>query len=99
MLGLATSCEIALSYAIGVEQPIAIHVQTEQVPWATFEEGELESKEAAIAYAVGAVFDFSPQGIIEGFGLRAPIYLQTARDGHVGNPELPWEEESTLIDL
>ena len=97
--GLASSCEIALSYAIGVEQPVAIDVQTEQVPSATFEEGERESKEAAIAYAVRAVFDFSPQGIIERFGLRAPIYLQTARHGHVGNPELPWEEESTLTDL
>ena len=97
--GLATSCEIALSYAIGVEEPVAIDVQTEQVPSAAFEEGEGESKEAAIAYAVRAVFDFSPQGIIERFGLRAPIYLQTARHGHVGNPELPWEEESTLTDL
>jgi S-adenosylmethionine synthetase len=97
--GLATSCEIALSYAIGVEEPVAIDVQTEQIPSATFEEGERESKEAAIAYAVRAVFDFSPQGIIERFGLRAPIYLQTARHGHVGNPELPWEEESTLTDL
>ena len=97
--GLATSCEIALSYAIGVEQPVAIDVQTEQVPWAEFEEGELESKEAAIAYAVRAVFDFSPQGIIERFGLRSPIFEQTARDGHVGIPELPWEEESALTDL
>ena len=97
--GLASSCEIALSYAIGVEEPVAIDVQTEQVPSAAFEEGERESKEAAIAYAVRAVFDFSPQGIIERFGLRSPIYLQTARHGHVGNPELPWEEESTLTDL
>ena len=97
--GLATSCEIALSYAIGVEQPVAIDVQTEQVPWAEFEEGELESKEAAIAYAVRAVFDFSPQGIIERFGLRSPIFEQTARDGHVGIPELPWEEESAVTDL
>ena len=97
--GLASSCEIALSYAIGVEQPVAIDVQTEQVPWAEFEEGELESKEAAIAYAVRAVFDFSPQGIIERFGLRSPIFEQTARDGHVGIPELPWEEESAVTDL
>ena len=97
--GLASSCEIALSYAIGVEQPVAIHVQTTGASVDAFEEGEGESKEAAIAYAVRAVFDFSPQGIIERFGLRAPIYLQTARHGHVGNPELPWEEESTLTDL
>ena len=74
-------------------------VQTQQVPWAEFEEGELESKEAAIAYAVRAVFDFSPQGIIERFGLRSPIFEQTARDGHVGIPELPWEEESAVTDL
>ena len=97
--GLATCCEIALSYAIGVERPVAIDVQTQQVPWAEFEEGELESKEAAIAYAVRAVFDFSPQGIIERFGLRSPIFEQTARDGHVGIAELPWEEESAVTDL
>ncbi len=92
--GLASSCEIAISYAIGVERPVAIDVQSRQMPRATFKKGGRETKEAAIAYAVRTVFDFTPRSIIERFELRTPIYESTAREGHVGRDQLPWEKES-----
>src|SRR5207253_2051812 len=41
---------------------------------------------------IGEHFDFRPGAIIEKFGLRRPIYRQTASYGHFGRPELPWEK-------
>jgi S-adenosylmethionine synthetase len=79
--GLASSCEIALSYAIGVEQPVAIHIQAD---------GSNKTELMAIQQELQA-FDFSPAGIIERLDLRTPIFERTAREGHVGVKGLPWE--------
>jgi S-adenosylmethionine synthetase len=79
--GLATSCEIALSYAIGVEQPVAIHIQAD---------GSSEKELTAIQQELQS-FDFSPAGIIDRLDLRTPIFERTAREGHVGVTGLPWE--------
>jgi len=79
--GLASSCEIALSYAIGVEQPVAIHMQTT---------GASVDQEKQIRREL-AESDFSPKGIIERLTLRTPIFERTAREGHVGRTNLPWE--------
>ena len=84
--GLANSCEIALSYAIGVEQPVAIHVQTT---------GASVVQEKQIRREL-AERDFSPKGIIEGLTLRTPIFERTAREGHVGRPNLPWETTARI---
>jgi S-adenosylmethionine synthetase len=79
--GLASSCEIALSYAIGVEQPVAIHIQAD---------GSSETELKAIQQELQS-FDFSPAGIIDRLDLRTPIFERTAREGHVGVSGLPWE--------
>jgi S-adenosylmethionine synthetase len=79
--GLASSCEIALSYAIGVEQPVAIHIQAD---------GSSETELTAIQQELQS-FDFSPAGIIDRLDLRTPIFERTAREGHVGVRGLPWE--------
>jgi S-adenosylmethionine synthetase len=79
--GLASSCEIALSYAIGVEQPVAIHIQAD---------GSSEIELTAIQQELQS-FDFSPAGIIDRLDLRTPIFERTAREGHVGVKGLPWE--------
>jgi S-adenosylmethionine synthetase len=73
--GLATRCEVALAYAIGVAEPVAIQVDT--FGTATVPEERLET-------ALHEVFDFSPNGIIEALGLRSPIYRPTAAYGHFG---------------
>jgi S-adenosylmethionine synthetase len=78
--GLARRCEIQLAYAIGVVDPVSVHVQS----FGTSEVSELE-----LADAVSEVFDFRPAGIIDRLQLRKPIYTPTAAYGHFGRtPEM-----------
>jgi S-adenosylmethionine synthetase len=74
--GLASRCEIQLAYAIGVEHPVSVHVDT----FGTASGAD----DHAIADAIGKVFDFRPQAIIERLGLRNPIFTPTAAYGHFG---------------
>ncbi len=80
--GLATRCEIQVSYAIGVSEPISIMAET--FGTATVDEGK-------IAELVREVFDFRPARLINELGLKAPIFLPTAAYGHFGREEFPWE--------
>ena len=82
--GLADRCEVQLSYAIGVAEPISISVDT-------FATGNLADSE--IVSLVKAHFDLRPVAIIEGLDLLNPIYKQTAAYGHFGRDDiqLPWE--------
>lgn len=82
--GLANKCEIQLSYAIGVEHPISIGIDT-------FGTGKISDKE--LMNVIRANFDLRPAEIIKMLDLRRPIYKQTAAYGHFGRNdlELPWE--------
>lgn len=82
--GIADRCEIQVSYAIGVAQPISITVET-------FGTGKLE--EEKIVALIQKHFDLTPAGLIRDLDLRRPIYQQTAAYGHFGRPDLdlPWE--------
>lgn len=84
--GLAERCEIQLSYAIGVAQPVSVHVTT-------FGTGTKSDDE--IAQMVSRV-DFRPAAIIKRLNLQQPIYLPTAAYGHFGRPEFPWEKKINL---
>ncbi|MEE0924786.1 MAG: methionine adenosyltransferase domain-containing protein, partial [Methanobrevibacter sp.] len=44
-------------------------------------------------------FSLTPVGIINTLDLRRPIYKQTAKYGHFGNPDLPWEQLDKVEDL
>ncbi len=83
--GLADKCEVQLAYAIGVAKPVSVMIDT-------FGTGKVD--ESALSEAVGKCFDFRPAAIINYFGLRRPIYCQTAAYGHVGREDidLPWEK-------
>ena len=83
--GLADKCELQIAYAIGVAKPVSVMVDT-------FGTGKFSDN--AIADAVSKYFDFRPAAIIKYFGLRRPIYCQTAAYGHVGREDidLPWEK-------
>jgi len=73
--GLADTCEVQLSYAIGVAEPTSVFVDcfgTEQV------------NPEKISAAVREVFQLTPRGIIEQLQLRRPIYRRTSRHGHFG---------------
>lgn len=80
--GLASQCEIQVSYAIGVVEPTSIHVET-------FGTGRLANHE--IIELIQTHFDLTPQGIIEHHDLLRPIYRKTATLGHYGRDEFPWE--------
>jgi len=82
--GLASACELQVSYAIGVAQPVSLFVNT-------FGTGKISDFE--ILELVKKHFDLRPAAIIERLGLQKPIYTQTAAYGHFGRNdlELPWE--------
>lgn len=81
--GLARKCEIQLSYAIGVAQPISIYVDT--FGTGTISDGEIVKK-------IRKTFKLTPRGIIESLDLRRPIYKKTTNYGHFGKKDLPWEQ-------
>ena len=90
--GVATRCEVQLSYAIGVAKPTSIRVDTF---------GTNTVEEARIEKAIRSVFDLRPGKIIEALDLLKPIYKQTAAYGHFGRDDLdlPWERLSRLDEF
>ncbi|MEQ3638052.1 methionine adenosyltransferase [Alcanivorax sp.] len=81
--GLASKCEIQVSYAIGVAEPTSISVNT-------FGTGKIS--DTAIVDLVREHFDLRPRGIIEMLDLRKPIYRPTASYGHFGREGFSWEK-------
>ena len=88
--GLATRCEVQLSYAIGVAKPLSVRVDTF---------GTATASEEAINAAIAKVFDLTPAGIIGALQLKRPIYSHTAYHGHFGRDEFPWEATNKVSDL
>lgn len=82
--GIAHQCEIQIAYAIGVAQPVSVSVDT-------FGTGTISDE--AILKLIDKYFDLRPSSIINGLGLRKPIYKPTAAYGHFGRKDLqlPWE--------
>lgn len=79
----AQKAEVQLAYAIGVKEPVSIHVDT-------FGTSSLD--EEVIVRWIRDNWDLSPSGIISLFSLRRPIFYQTASSGHFGHKEFPWEK-------
>ena len=90
--GLATRCEVQVSYAIGVVKPVAIRIDT-------FGTGKVS--DTAISSAVSKLFDLSPLGIIKELNLRRPLFRQTAVYGHFGRTDIdaPWESTARAKEL
>ncbi len=100
--GLARRCEVAVAYAIGVPEPVAVQVETF---------GTARIPEERIGQAVRKVFDFRPEALIERLRLVAPIYRPTAVYGHFGRQPytnqvggrehdfFTWEELDRLAEL
>ena len=82
--GLARKCEIELAYAIGVAEPVSIHVDTH---------GTGKISDEKLEEVIQENFDLRPAGIIKELDLRRPIYKQVAAYGHFGRSDLdlPWE--------
>jgi S-adenosylmethionine synthetase len=90
--GLASRCEVALSYAIGHPDPTSIAVET-------FGTGKLS--EPQLVALVRDAFPLTPRGIIEHLDLRRPIYKKTAAFGHFGrlDPDFSWERTDKADEL
>ena len=90
--GLATECEVQLAYAIGVADPVSVHIQTN---------GTNVIPEDKISAIVREIFPLNPRGIIKYLDLRRPIYRKTASGGHFGRnePEFSWEKIDKVADL
>jgi S-adenosylmethionine synthetase len=92
--GLATQCEVQLSYAIGHPDPLNIWVNTT----GTNREGLCD---ADLVRLIRDHFKLTPKGIIETLDLRRPIYRETARHGHFGRnlPAFTWERTDRAAAL
>jgi len=84
--GLATRCEVQMSYAIGVADPVSVMVETF---------GTARVAEERIAEAVRRTFGLKPREIIEHLDLLRPIYQRTAAYGHFGRSEKEFTWERT----
>jgi len=82
--GLADRCEVQLSYAIGIAQPMGIFVDT-------FGTGKIP--EEKIVALIWKNFPVKPADIITQLKLKRPIYKKTAAYGHFGreDPDFTWE--------
>ncbi|MFA5570389.1 MAG: methionine adenosyltransferase [Sphaerochaetaceae bacterium] len=81
--GLCTRCEVQISYAIGVADPVALYVETY---------GTATIDEQQIINIINREFDLSPSGIIERLDLKRPIYQAHMNYGHFGKEGVSWEE-------
>ena len=90
--GLASRCEVQVSYAIGIARPLAISIETF---------GTATVPEDWILATVEKVFDLRPGAIIRDLRLRRPIYAATAAYGHFGRLDIdaPWEETNKVDEL
>lgn len=88
--GLATRCEVQLSYSIGVAEPTSLYVRT-------FGTGKMSDEE--LTALVRKVFPLKPAEIIRHLDLKKPRYRKTAAYGHFGRelPEFTWEK-TDMVD-
>ncbi|MCD4760030.1 methionine adenosyltransferase [archaeon] len=80
---LCKKCEVGLSYAIGMAEPISIAVDTF---------GTSEKTEKELIALIKQNFPLKPAEIIKHFNLKAPIYQDTSTYGHFGNSNYAWEK-------
>ena len=81
--GVASEAEVQVAYAIGVAQPVSIYVDTKGTTKIRDNEGKKVS-DGEISRRVGKIFDMRPAAIVKRFGLRNPIFSETAAYGHIG---------------
>jgi S-adenosylmethionine synthetase len=90
--GLASRCQVQVSYAIGVAKPTSIMATT-------FGTGKVSDEK--IEELIARHFDLRPKGIVQMLDLLRPIYLKTAAYGHFGRnePTFTWEKTDKAAAL
>jgi S-adenosylmethionine synthetase len=87
---LAKRCEVQIAYAIGVAQPVGVHVNT-------FGTGAVGHE--TLERYIMANFDMRPKAIIDQLDLLKPIYRKTAAYGHFGRDEFSWEKTNRAAKM
>ncbi|OHB75028.1 MAG: methionine adenosyltransferase [Planctomycetes bacterium RBG_16_55_9] len=89
---LADLCEIQVSYAIGVAEPISVHVDTE---------GTSKIDEQTLSRIIRELFPLTPKGMIDYLNLARPIFAATSYGGHFGrtDPNFTWENTNMAAKL
>jgi S-adenosylmethionine synthetase len=90
--GLADACEVQLSYAIGVAEPISVLVDTE---------GTARISEQKLSRIIRKLFPLTPKAMMSYLKLARPIYAQTSYGGHFGRkgPNFTWEQTDMAAKL
>jgi len=90
--GLADACEVQLSYAIGVAEPISVLVDTE---------GTAKVAEHELSRIIRELFPLTPKKMIARLKLARPIFAQTSYGGHFGRnlPDFTWEKTDMVSKL
>ncbi len=90
--GLADICEVQLSYAIGVAEPISVYVDTA---------GTSKISESKLCRIIRDIFPLTPKGMISHLKLARPIFSQTSYGGHFGRtgPNFTWEKTDMAAAL
>ena len=86
--GHAKQATVQISYAIGVEQPMSVYVNTND-----------HGDDAWLTAWINKNIDLTPRGIINRFELFRPIYSSTTNYGHFGKDHLPWEQLDLVDSL
>jgi len=90
--GLADRCEVQLSYAIGLAEPISVNIDTE---------GTAKISEKKISQIVRKLFPLTPRAMIRHLKLARPIFAETSHGGHFGRnlPNFTWEKTDMTTKL
>ena len=88
--GLAEQVQVQLAYAIGVAEPVSVRVDS-------YGTGKISDE--AMTALLRKTCDLTPGGIIRKLQLRRPIYSVTAREGHFGVEDRPWESTDLAAEL
>lgn len=86
--GLVKRIQVQFSYAIGIAEPLSLHVDTY---------GTATKSDEEIINIIKKNFDLRPGVLVKELDLARPIYLPTASYGHFTNQEYPWEKPKKLV--
>jgi S-adenosylmethionine synthetase len=90
--GVADEVLVQVAYAIGVAKPVSLNVNTYGTAKVKLTDGQISDK-------IAGLFDMRPKAIVERFGLKNPIFSETAAYGHMGREPFTREVEFSYVTI
>ena len=90
--GVADELLVQVAYAIGVAKPVSLTINT-------YGTSKVKLTDGQIAEKVADIFDMRPKAIVERFGLKYPIYSETAAYGHMGRESYKKDVELSYVSV